>query len=144
MTHTISHYKFWKNSFNLKLNFAFKFLKTTPEMKTIFSFLISATILGLIVANGLGNSKQKDLMLIVKPRMHSLMMSQSVVKSWFELKYNILEFYQELTAPIIKNRKDICVWKICSRPLKLSETERNKLTTPKVYSKQFKLGSIFI
>jgi hypothetical protein len=113
-------------------------------MKTSFTLLISAMILGLIVANGLENSKQKDLMLITKPRMHSLMMSQSMVKSWFELKHNIHEVYQKLTAPIIKNRKDICVWKICSRPLKLNETERKKLTTPKVYNKQFKLGSIFI
>jgi len=113
-------------------------------MRTLFSSLITAMILGFIVANGLENSKQKDLMLITKPRMHSVMMSQSMVKSWFELKYDIHKVYQELTAPIIKNRKDICVWKICSRPLKLSETERKKLTTPKVYNKQFKLGSIFI
>ncbi len=32
-----------------------------------------------------------------------------------------------LTAPRLKDRKDICVWKICSRPLK----KTNKLTEKK-------------
>jgi len=36
-------------------------------------------------------------------------------------------FFKELTAPRIKNYNDICVWKICSRPLKYkAESEHKK------------------
>jgi hypothetical protein len=32
--------------------------------------------------------------------------------------------WEKLTAPRLKNRKDICVWKICSRPLKKTTTAK--------------------
>jgi len=32
----------------------------------------------------------------------------------------IKKFWTKFTAPLYKDRKDICVWKICSRPLKRS------------------------
>ncbi len=35
-------------------------------------------------------------------------------------------FFKELTAPRIKNYNDICVWKICSRPLKYKAESDHK------------------
>jgi hypothetical protein len=35
-----------------------------------------------------------------------------------DLFQEIKTFWAKLTAPLYKDRKDICVWKICSRPLK--------------------------
>ena len=32
--------------------------------------------------------------------------------------------WEKLTAPRLKDRKDICVWKICSRPLKKTTTAK--------------------
>ncbi len=37
-----------------------------------------------------------------------------------DLFQGIKQFWAKLTAPLYKDRKDICVWKICSRPLKRS------------------------
>ena len=42
----------------------------------------------------------------------------------------------KLTAPRLKDRKDICVWKICSRPLKTTTTAKPKL------KKKEKAGSL--
>jgi len=36
----------------------------------------------------------------------------------FELFQELKSAWGKLTAPMFKGRKDICVWKICSRPLK--------------------------
>ncbi len=37
---------------------------------------------------------------------------------WAEFKTKLRSFYHELTEPKVKNKYDICIWKICSRPLK--------------------------
>ena len=40
------------------------------------------------------------------------------------------EIIRKLKAPKIKNARDICLWKICSRPLKDRENRLNKKETP--------------
>ena len=118
-------------------------------MKTIVGILILATILSSIATVEIQRSKQKDHLSITKlGLLDSLHLSNSIAIKWNELKKSFLNIYEMLNTRLVKNRKDICVWKVCSRPLKLrnqkAEKSGKKEPQTKVFKKGFKLGSVFI
>ncbi len=119
-------------------------------MKTIVGILILATILSSIATVEIQRSKQ-DHPSITKPELLDFLhLSHSIAIKWNELKKSFLNMYEMLNTRLVKNRKDICVWKVCSRPLKLKirnqKAEKSGKNEPqkKVYKKGFKLGSVFI
>jgi len=46
-----------------------------------------------------------------------------------QLRKKSSDFFKELSAPRTKSAKDICVWKICSRPLKYKAQPQQKKET---------------
>ena len=69
----------------------------------------------------------------------------SSLKDWTMKKLNIIENYgseviKKLNAPKIKNARDICLWKICSRPLKDRENSLKKTEIPITNSEVKKTG----
>ncbi len=111
-------------------------------MKIIVVILILTTILSSIATVEIKDSKEKDQLTVTFGQL------DSIAIKWNELKKSFFSIYDMLNKPIIKNRKDICVWKVCSRPLKLkiqkTEKSEKKEYQSKVYNKGFKLGSVYI
>jgi hypothetical protein len=87
-------------------------------MRIIVVILIFAMTTSVFASQEVAISKTKDLMSIMKPgRLDTPQLPQSMMSIWNELKGKMLYVYENLTKPFIKNRRDVCVWKICSRPL---------------------------
>ncbi len=52
---------------------------------------------------------------------------RTTLTDWQMFKLRLAEAFVQLNEPRIKNMKDICAWKICSRPLKFREQPKKKV-----------------
>jgi hypothetical protein len=55
--------------------------------------------------------------------------------NWLAFKGQLVEFFARLNEKRIKDKNDICVWKICSRPLKSKEQPKGKAAFHNMASK---------
>ncbi len=95
----------------------------------------------LFTSEELNNSSPHDLVSMMKPgRLGPVKLPLNMVKKWSEMKKTINVVFEKLTSPRIKNRTDICVWKICSRPLKFQTKVPRKFIKMATNSKRLRLG----
>ena len=89
-----------------------KQLLFSEEYMRFLSFLVVLVIVGLSLS-GRTTSKSPESTMVFGPERKTTISPQGTGGIW-----------KKLTAPRLKDRKDICVWKVCSRPLKKTTTAK--------------------
>ena len=69
---------------------------------------------------------------VIKENFQRFKKTINYLKGWTMAKLNKVENYgseviKKLNKPMIKNARDICLWKICSRPLKNRENKKTQI-----------------
>ncbi len=78
-------------------------------------FLSLLVVLGVVAVFSLSGSQASSVNTSLDGLSKKVLMFE---EKTFELFHKLKSAWEKLTAPMFKDRKNICVWKICSRPLR--------------------------